>query len=92
MTIPAAVDTISAGTCATSPSPTVNKRVGLRRGGHGHALLQHTDGQAAENIHQGDDDRGDGIAAHEFTGTVHGPIEIRFLRHFLPALRGLLCR
>ena len=44
--------------------------------------------EAAENIDEGDDDAGDGVAADEFAGTVHGPVKIRLAGDVFAALRG----
>ena len=43
-------------------------------------MLDHADVQAAQDVDEGDDDARDGVAADEFAGTVHGPVEIGLLR------------
>ncbi len=52
-------------------------------------LLDHADIQAAEDVDERDDDAGDGVAADEFAGTVHGPVKVGFLGDVLAALAGL---
>src|SRR5690606_26045460 len=41
-----------------------------------HAVLHHANQQAADDVDEQDQDAGDGIAADEFGGTVHGAVEI----------------
>ena len=52
-------------------------------------VLQGTDGHATEQGDEHDQQAGDGVTAHEFAGTVHGTVEIGFLRHLGAALLGL---
>ena len=67
------------------------QRVGLRGGTEGHALLGHADDDAADDVDEGDEQRGDGVSAHEFRGTVHGTEEGGFfLQRGAPGLRHLL--
>ena len=46
---------------------------------HGEAFLDDADGKAAEDIDEGDENSGDGIAPDELTGPVHGAVEVGFL-------------
>ena len=64
--------------------------VGLQRLRHLHVALQHADTNAANDIHQRDDDTGDCITAHKLTGTIHGAIEIRFLGKIIPPFTRLI--
>src|SRR5579875_376913 len=48
-------------------------------------------GQAADQVHQDDDERGDGVAFHEARGAVHGPVEVRLLGDVLPPALGFIC-
>ncbi|MNS88074.1 hypothetical protein D3C72_1220360 [compost metagenome] len=57
----------------------------LERIGKTHVVLQQAHQQTADDIDDGHQDAGDGVAAHVFAGTVHGAIEFRFLRHFRAA-------
>ena len=45
--------------------------------------------EAANDVDEQDQDAGDGVAAHELAGTVHGAEEVGFLGHFLAPLAGL---
>src|SRR5690606_884977 len=47
---------------------------------------QHADGEAADQVDQQDQDAGDGVAAHELGGAIHGPVEVGFLGHVGAAL------
>ncbi len=53
--------------------------VGLGRRAEGHALLGDADDDAADDVDEGDEKRGDGVPAHEFGCTVHGAEEGGFL-------------
>ena len=54
---------------------------------HRHVVLHDAHEQAADDVDGQDEDAGDGVAAHEFGGTVHGTVEVGFLRDLLaPAL------
>src|SRR5207237_7607063 len=55
-----------------------------------HLVLDHADVDAAQDVHESDDDGGDGVAADELGGTVHGAVEVGLLRDRLAALTGLL--
>ena len=56
-----------------------------------HAVVRHADDDAAEDVDGGDDEAGDGVAAHEFRGAVHGAEEGAFLLELAaPALRLLV--
>ena len=52
-------------------------------------MLEHTDGHAADQVDEQDQQAGDGVAAHKLTGTVHGTVELGFLGDFGPAGLGL---
>ena len=89
-TMPAAVETSSAGICETSPSPTVSV-VNVASGvGERHAVAHHADRQAAEDVDHRDDQRRDRIAADEFRGAIHRAVEAAFLLQFAPAPPRLL--
>ena len=47
--------------------------------GQAHAGLDHADEQSADDVDQRDDDAGDGVAADELAGTVHGAEEVGLL-------------
>ena len=88
---PAAVETISAGTCVTRPSPTVSSGVGAGGVGKAHALLGDADDDAADDVDEDDQQARDGVAADEFRGAVHGAEEAAFVLQRLAAcLGGLL--
>ena len=65
------------------------QRVGAAGAGERHAVRDHADGEAADDVDEQDQDAGDGIAAHELAGAVHGAVEVRFRAHFGAARRGL---
>jgi len=65
------------------------QRVGAACIGQRHAVLGSADDGAAEQVDEHDEDAGDGIAADELTGTVHGSVEVGFLANFLPPDDGL---
>ena len=54
-----------------------------------HARLDHADEQPAHDVDERDDDAGDGVAADELAGTVHGPEKVGLLADFLAAALGL---
>ena len=54
----------------------------------GHALLHDADGEPAEDVDEGDEDGGDGVAADELARAVHGAVEIGFLLDLAAAARG----
>ena len=43
-----------------------------------HASLEYANGKATDDVDQDDDDGGDGVAADESGGTVHGAVEVGF--------------
>ena len=53
--------------------------------GERHAVLGHADDQPADDVDERDDDAGDGVAADELAGAVHGAVEVGLLRDFLAA-------
>ena len=61
----------------------------LQRLRNAHALLHDADGEAANHVDESDEHGGDGVAAHEFAGAVHGPVEIGLLFDAAPAFAGL---
>ncbi len=52
-------------------------------------VLEHPDGQAPDEVDQGDHDGGDGIAADELGCAVHGAVEVGLVGHLLSAAAGL---
>ncbi len=58
-----------------------------RRIGRRHAVARDADDDAAEHVDRRDDDAGDGVAAHELGGTVHGAEEGAFLLQLAAAAR-----
>ena len=52
-------------------------------------VLDHSHVESAENVDEGDDDGGDGVAADEFAGAVHRAVEVGFVGDVLAALAGL---
>ena len=50
-----------------------------------HAMTRIADGNAADDVDGGDDEAGDGVAAHEFGCTVHGAEESALFLQFPPA-------
>ena len=50
--------------------------------GGGHAVHHHAHDEARYQVHQGDDDTGDGVAFDELGATVHGAVEVGFGRDF----------
>ena len=71
------------GICEIRPSPTVRMGVSLQGLLHLHPLLQHTNEDPADDIDECDDDAGNGVAADELAGTVHGPIKVGLLLNSL---------
>ena len=86
--MPAAVLTISAGIWLTRPSPTDERREGVRGLGRGHVELEHADDEAADEVDRGDDEAGDGVAAHELRGAVHRAVEVGVAGDLLAPARG----
>ena len=87
---PAASETISAGICddETVADRELDEDVG--RFAERHAVAGHADDDAAEDVDGGDDQAGDGVAAHELRGAVHGAEEGAFLLQLAPAALRLL--
>ena len=52
-------------------------------------MLEHTDGHAADQVDEQNQQAGDGVTAHKLAGTVHGTVELSFLGNFGPAGLGL---
>ena len=65
----------------------VNSEAGVA---HAHARLDHADEQPAHDIDQRNHDAGDGVAADELAGTVHGAEEVGLLGDLAPAALGLV--
>ena len=82
------METISAGTCVTRPSPTVSTRVGAGGLAEAQALLGDADDDAADNVDEDDQEARNRIAAHEFRGAVHGAEEAAFVFQRLAAFLG----
>ncbi len=61
------------------------QRVGARGVGKRHALLGDADDCAADDVDEHDQQARDGVAAYEFRGAVHGPVEAGFVLERLPA-------
>ena len=66
------------------------KRIHTERFGHRQIVHQRTDRDAADQVDDQDEDRRDGVAAHELRGAIHGAIEIGFGGHVLAPDGGLL--
>ena len=62
----------------------------LRRIRGTQVVLQHANGDTAEHVDKQNENAGYGVAAHELAGTVHGPVEIGLLRHFLATAQGVV--
>ena len=54
-----------------------------------HVLLGHADIKPPEHVHHRDDDARDSVTADEFAGTVHGSVEVGFVRNSFAAGTGL---
>ena len=69
-----------------------DRQLGEHVGGlaHAHAVADVADDDAAEDVDGGDDEAGDGVAAHEFRGAVHRAEEGAFLFQFAAAPLRLL--
>ena len=64
----------------------------LDRGPQAQIHRQSADGDAAQQVHQHDDDARNGVAFDEFHGAVHGTIELAFLDECVAANHGIgLC-
>ena len=55
-----------------------------------HAALHYSNANAANDIHQRNDDARDGISAHKLAGTIHRTVEIRFLGELIAPSAGRL--
>ena len=66
------------------------QHIGIRRLARRQAVLQHADGEAADDADDQDQDAGDGVAAHELRRAVHRAEEVGFFRHFEAAAAGFL--
>ena len=53
-------------------------------------VFEDADGETAEDVDDGDDDAGDGVAADELGGTVHGSVEVGFGSDGLTAAAGFV--
>jgi hypothetical protein len=65
-------------------------RVVGRRLAEREAALHHPDEDPADDVDEGDQDRGDGVPLHELRGAVHGPEEVGRSRDLLAAPARLL--
>ena len=61
--------------------------VGVGGVAEAHAVLADADDDAADDVDEGDDQAGDGVAAHELGGAVHRAEEAAFLLQLLAARR-----
>ncbi len=86
---PAASEIKKAGTCDTRPSPIVERGINFGRAAQVHAVLEHADAQSRQNVDDRDHDAGDGVAADELAGTVHGPVEVGLFGDLFAAAAGL---
>jgi len=59
--------------------------VGMRGVGKTHALLRDADDHAADDVDEHHQEAGDGVAAHEFGGAVHGAEKAAFVLELLAA-------
>ena len=64
--------------------------VGRDRLAERHALLDHADGEAADQVDERDDDGGDRVALDELRGTVHRAVEVGLGVHLGAAAAGLV--
>ncbi len=64
------------------------QRVVAHGGAEVQVVLHHAHDHAGREIDEHDDQAGDGVAAHELAGTVHGAVEVGLLRHLGTALAG----
>ena len=60
----------------------------MEGGVEGHAFLQHSDAESADDIDDGDENARDGIASHELAGTVHRTVKISFFLDLKSSGRG----
>ena len=89
-TMPAAVETSSAGICDYQAVARGQRGEGGGRVGEAHAVPQQADRQAAHDVDHRDDQRRDRIAADELRRAVHGAVEAAFLLQFAAAAARLL--
>ena len=66
------------------------QHIDAARLGKRQTVLRHTNGQAAKYVDKQNQQAGNSVAADEFAGTVHGTVELGFLRHFPTTGLGLL--
>ncbi len=64
--------------------------IGLHRIHDGYVVHRDADDQSADDVDQGDDDAGDGVALHELHGAVHRAVELTFARQAFTPRAGLL--
>ncbi|MNN05274.1 hypothetical protein D3C81_1180290 [compost metagenome] len=64
------------------------QRVVVHGGAEVQVVLHHAHHHAGGDVDEHDDQARHGVAAHELAGTVHGAVEVGFLRHFGAALLG----
>ena len=57
-----------------------------------HVVLDHAHVEAAGNVDQCNHNAGNGIAANELAGTIHGPVEVGLLSHLFPPRLRLFLR
>jgi hypothetical protein len=67
----------------------IEQGVVLRGGGDVQPVLEHADGQAADDVDEHDDDAGDRIPAHELAGAVHRAVELGLLADLAAAPAGI---
>ena len=65
------------------------QRIGARRVAEGKPLLGDADDRPADDVDEHDEQAGDGVAAHEFRGAVHGAEEAGFIFELAAAAAGL---
>ena len=88
--IATAVDSSSAGICATRPSPIVSSVYDARRIAEAQAVAERADRQPADDVDQQNQNAGGRIAAHELAGTVHRAVEVGLGAHLGAALPRLV--
>ena len=84
-TMPAAVETSSAGICDTSPSPTVSVVNVAAASANGMPCRTMPIARPPRMLIDGDDQPGDRVAAHELRGAVHRAVEAALLLQLLAA-------
>jgi hypothetical protein len=83
-----AIEMMKEGNWLVRPSPIVSLVKTSASASRVPASLDHADGEAARDVDGGDDDAGDGVAADELGGTVHGAEEVGFLGDLARAAAG----